>query len=73
MCNKMKSVIVVVLIVFYSPSLTWRDMQHIVVITSRTEPLRDAYWIPNAVGRKGIIGSFRLSYVHSLRHTWGGE
>jgi len=36
-----------------SPKLTWRDMQHIVMMSSRTEPLRDAYWIVNGVGRKG--------------------
>jgi len=30
-------------------------MQHIVVMSSRTEPLRDAYWIVNGVGRRGII------------------
>jgi len=28
-------------------------MQHLVVMSSRTEPLRDAYWIVNGVGRKG--------------------
>jgi len=29
-------------------------MQHIVIMTSRTDPLRDAYWIVNGVGRKGV-------------------
>ena len=42
-------------VVGFSPTLTWRDMQHLVVISSRTEPLRDAYWIVNGVGRKGDI------------------
>lgn len=35
-----------------NPELTWRDMQHIVVLTSRYEPLRhESGWIQNAVGR----------------------
>lgn len=35
-----------------NPELTWRDMQHIVVQTSRYEPLRhESGWIQNAVGR----------------------
>ena len=38
----------------FSPTLSWRDMQHIVVMSSRTQPLRDAYWIVNGVGRQGI-------------------
>lgn len=35
-----------------NPDLTWRDMQHIVVQTSRYEPLRyESGWIQNGVGR----------------------
>lgn len=35
-----------------NPELTWRDMQHIVVQTSRYEPLRrESGWIQNAIGR----------------------
>lgn len=35
-----------------NPELTWRDMQHIVVRTSRYEPLRyESGWNQNAVGR----------------------
>lgn len=35
-----------------NPSLTWRDMQHIVVRTSRSEPLKhESGWVANAVGR----------------------
>lgn len=35
-----------------NPELTWRDMQHLVVQTSRYEPLRhESGWVPNAVGR----------------------
>lgn len=36
-----------------NPGLTWRDMQHLVVATSRYEPLRwESGWATNAVGRK---------------------
>lgn len=36
-----------------NPRLTWRDMQHLVVITSRPEPLnREDGWVTNGVGRK---------------------
>lgn len=35
-----------------NPLLTWRDMQHIVVLTSRYEPLKhESGWNTNAVGR----------------------
>lgn len=35
-----------------NPDLTWRDMQHIVVQSSRYEPLRhESGWIENGVGR----------------------
>lgn len=35
-----------------NPELTWRDMQHIVVQTSRYEPLKhESGWVQNAVGR----------------------
>lgn len=35
-----------------NPELTWRDMQHIVVQSSRYEPLRhESGWVQNAVGR----------------------
>lgn len=35
-----------------NPLLTWRDMQHIVVHTSRYEPLKfESGWVTNAVGR----------------------
>lgn len=36
-----------------NPSLTWRDMQYLVVLTSRSEPLeRETGWIINGVKRK---------------------
>ncbi|XP_064106409.1 furin-like protease 2 isoform X1 [Macrobrachium nipponense] len=36
-----------------NPDLTWRDMQHIVVMTSRYEPLRqEDGWFTNGVGRR---------------------
>ncbi|XP_072380228.1 furin-like protease 2 isoform X2 [Diabrotica undecimpunctata] len=36
-----------------NPTLTWRDMQYLVVLTSRAPPLeKEAGWIVNGVGRK---------------------
>lgn len=35
-----------------NPSLTWRDMQHLVVFTSRPDPLPENGWITNGIGRK---------------------
>lgn len=36
-----------------NPNLTWRDMQHLVVLTSRYEPLEyESGWQINAVGRR---------------------
>ncbi|KAK2180746.1 hypothetical protein NP493_427g01043 [Ridgeia piscesae] len=35
-----------------NPRLTWRDMQHIVVMTARPEGLKSTDWITNGVGRK---------------------
>ncbi|XP_013775732.1 furin-like protease 2 [Limulus polyphemus] len=36
-----------------NPHLTWRDMQHLVILTSRPEPLSDEPgWSTNGVGRK---------------------
>ncbi|XP_043231363.1 furin-like protease 2 [Amphibalanus amphitrite] len=36
-----------------NPSLTWRDMQYIVLMTSRPEPLSNELgWLTNGVGRK---------------------
>lgn len=34
--------------------LTWRDMQHIVVLTARPTHLLASDWTINGVGRKGI-------------------
>lgn len=39
-----------------NPALTWRDMQYIVVLTSKSTPLeREGGWISNGVGRKGKL------------------
>ena len=37
-----------------NPNLTWRDMQHLVVFTSRPDPLRDTNWVTNGIGKKGL-------------------
>ena len=36
-----------------NPNLTWRDMQHLVVFTSRPDPLHDNGWVTNGLGKKG--------------------
>lgn len=36
-----------------SPNLTWRDLQHIVVLTAKQANLEANDWTTNAVGRKG--------------------
>jgi len=38
---------------FFSPRLTWRDLQHIVVLTSRQANLEADDWVLNGVGRPG--------------------
>lgn len=38
---------------FWSPTLTWRDMQHIVVNTARKANLDPRVWTTNGVGRQG--------------------
>ncbi|XP_045216298.2 furin-like protease kpc-1 isoform X4 [Mercenaria mercenaria] len=35
-----------------NPMLTWRDLQHIVVMTAKPDYLHDNSWITNGVGRK---------------------
>jgi hypothetical protein len=34
--------------------LTWRDLQHIVVMTAKPDYLHDNTWITNGVDRKGV-------------------
>ena len=36
----------------FSPKLTWRDMQHIVVRTSKSDKLKSNDWVTNGVGRR---------------------
>ena len=38
-----------------NPSLTWRDMQHIVVETARPTNLNPDDWVINGVNRKGVL------------------
>lgn len=38
-----------------SPSMTWRDMQHIVVETAKPDNLNAADWVSNGVGKKGDV------------------
>lgn len=60
-----------------NPSLTWRDMQHIVVQTSRYEPLKhESGWVQNAVGRyvsHKFVGVTPYQADHSLEDNLGVE
>ena len=45
----------------YSPKLTWRDVQHIIVLTSRSEPMKSVSssgWNTNGAG-------------HDVNHLYG--
>lgn len=52
--NHTYSIIMCVTIMFNSPSLTWRDIQHLTVLTSKRNSLFDAknrfHWTMNGVG-----------------------
>lgn len=50
---------------YFSPLLTWRDMQHIVVLTSRVANLVADDWVTNGVGKKGSQ-SYSTSLVTCL-------
>jgi len=39
---------------FFSPQLTWRDLQHITVLTARRANLETNDWVMNGAGRMGI-------------------
>ncbi|MGH0179151.1 UNVERIFIED_CONTAM: hypothetical protein FKN15_000804 [Acipenser sinensis] len=55
-------------------NLTWRDMQHLVVRTSRPAHLNTNDWKTNGVGRKGNhdnLGIGTLSLRGALSHSYG--
>lgn len=39
---------------FFSPQLTWRDLQHIVVQTAQRANLKADDWVQNGAGRNGM-------------------
>ena len=47
-------VVVLVVVVVCSRLLTWRDMQHIVVLTARRSNLQADDWVTNGAGHNGI-------------------
>ena len=53
----------------FSPNLTWRDMQHLVLRTANTDPFLDAQWVTNGVGRKGSAG-LPLLYEYTCTCTF---
>ncbi|XP_074651070.1 proprotein convertase subtilisin/kexin type 6-like [Tubulanus polymorphus] len=57
-----------------NPSLTWRDLQHIVVLTANPAPMIDGEWIINGVGRKVSLkygyGLMDASAMVDLAEVW---
>ena len=49
-----------------SPRLTWRDMQHIVVMSARPDGLTSNDWVVNGVGRKGQSHALTSDYSIEL-------
>lgn len=54
-------------------NLTWRDVQYLTLMTANPEPLRNAQWITNGVGRKvslrfgyGLMDAGRMTYLAPL-------
>ena len=42
----------------YSPTLTWRDVQYLIVRTSRRENLRAKDWTLNGAGYEGMAKNY---------------
>jgi len=38
----------------FSPDLSWRDVQHIIVRTARPDPVKISNWVTNKAGLKGM-------------------
>ena len=69
-----------------NPELTWRDLQHLVVMTSNPKPLmHEKGWMRNAVGRQfshkfgyGLLGQYSIatfpycSFAASVHHNSDG-
>ncbi|ELT87218.1 hypothetical protein CAPTEDRAFT_194857 [Capitella teleta] len=57
-----------------NPELTWRDMQHIVLMSANHSPLGDGQWITNGVGRyvshKYGYGLMNAEAMVSLAERW---
>lgn len=57
-----------------SPYLTWRDMQHVVVLTSKSANLEADDWVTNGVGRKVShhfgYGLLDASAIVDLARNW---
>ncbi|XP_025077508.1 furin-like protease kpc-1 isoform X4 [Pomacea canaliculata] len=57
-----------------NPSMTWRDMQHIVVETAKPDNLNAADWVSNGVGKKVShsfgFGLMDASAMVSLARNW---
>ena len=49
---------------FCSPKLTWRDLKHLVVMTSHKSNLQDRNWRKNGVGRWSESIDFNIYYFY---------
>lgn len=47
----------------FSPTLTWRDVQYITLLTSNPDPMEDGNWISNGKNRKGKLNERLLIFM----------
>jgi len=52
-----------------SPTLTWRDLQHIVVLTAREANLEADDWVINGKGRQGTVSTVTFFFLFFLRYS----
>ena len=53
-----------------NPQLTWRDMQYLVVLSSRSGPLeKESGWIVNGVKRKGMVQA-KIYTIRSIGYNY---
>lgn len=57
-------------VVVFSPNLTWRDMQHIVVQTAKKANLRADDWVTNGAGKQGPSTCNYNYYLSKWKKCW---
>ena len=58
--------------VFFSPELSWRDVQHLVAMTAKVPDPKEPGWTINGAGHHvhhRYTHTHTLSYTHTLTHT----